>query len=243
MFSRKWLVPLLLTSALFVAACGPASPTATTESAAPAAAPTEAPTEAPPAEPTAAPAEEAAAEPATGEAVTYVVDPAVSTVQWYGSKPIGASESGTVNIAEGTLNIAGEQLVDGTIVIDMTTIATTSQSSGMAEQLVGHLSSDEFFGVETYPTATLVLKAAEPTGVENQYRVTADLTIKETTKEITFVTDVSVAEDTLTGTAEIVVNRADFDVRYGSAAFFSDLGDNLISDEMELTVTLVAKQG
>jgi hypothetical protein len=40
-----------------------------------------------------------------------------------------------------------------------------------------------------------------------------------------------------------VVNRADFDVRYNSAAFFSNLGDNLISDEMEMTVMLVAKKG
>jgi len=260
---RKWIMPVLLVCALLVAACGgPSAPAESSDTAAeaapteaPAEAPTEAPTEAPaeepaeatpteaPAEePTATPAEEEAADEAAadGEAAVYVVDPAASTVQWYGSKPIGASESGTVNIAEGELSFNGDQLVEGTVVIDMTSLATTSQSGGMAEQLLGHLSSDDFFGVETYPTATLVLKSAEPTEVAGQYRVVADLTIKETTKEIEFLTNVTVADDTLTGRAEIVVNRADFDVRYGSAAFFSDLGDNLISDEMEMTVTLVA---
>jgi polyisoprenoid-binding protein YceI len=180
---------------------------------------------------------------AAGETAAYAVDVAASSVTWYGSKPIGLSESGTVNLAEGQLNFAGEQLVDGTIVIDMASIATTSQSGGMADQLVGHLSSDDFFGVATYPTAQLVLKSAEPTGTANQYLVKADLTIKETTKAIEFVTDVAVAGGTLNGTAEIIVNRADFDVRYNSGSFFSDLGDDLISDEMTITVVLVAQQG
>jgi len=147
-----------------------------------------------------------------------------------------------VNITEGQMNFAGEQLVDGTIVIDMSSIATTSQSGGMAEQLVGHLSSDDFFGVATYPTAQLVLKSVEATATANQYLVKADLTIKETTKEIEFVTDVAVADDTLNGSAEIIVNRADFDVRYNSGTFFSGLGDDLISDEMTITVTLIAQK-
>jgi len=248
----KFVAPLLLVFTLLFTAC--AAPAATTEPAAEAPAAAEAtPTEAPAEEPTAEPAEEATATPAAesaaettaaeGEAATYVVDTAASKVEWYGSKPIGASESGTVNIAEGQMNFTGDQLVDGTIIIDMSSIATTSQSGGMAEQLIGHLSSDDFFGVATYPTAQLVLKSAEPTGTENQYLVKGDLTIKETTKEIEFTTDVIVADDTLTGTAKIVVNRADFDVRYNSAAFFSGLGDNLISDDMEMTVTLVAKKG
>lgn len=241
---QTFVAPLLLVFALLFTAC--AAPAATTETVAEApAAAAATPTTAPAEERTATPAAESAAEStaAEGEAATYVVDTTASKVEWYGSKPIGASESGTVNIAEGQLSFNGDQLVEGAIVIDMTSIATTSQSGGMAEQLVGHLSSDDFFGVATYPTAQLVLKSAEPTDIANQYRVKADLTIKTTTKEIEFVTDVVVAEETLTGNAKIVVNRADFDVRYNSAAFFSNLGDNLISDEMEMTVTLVAKKG
>ncbi len=240
---QKLIVPVLLIASLLLAACGGAEPAAS---------------EAPVAEATATPVEVAATEATTdttatettmvetadteGEATSYVVDVTASSVTWYGSKPIGASETGTVNITEGQMNFAGEQLVDGTIVIDMSSIATTSQSGGMAEQLVGHLSSDDFFGVATYPTAQLVLKSVEATATANQYLVKADLTIKETTKEIEFVTDIAVADDTLNGSAEIIVNRADFDVRYNSAAFFSGLGDDLISDEMTITVTLVAQK-
>jgi len=191
------------------------------------------------AEGTAEPVEEAASDDAA-EAATYTVDSEASAVTWYGSKPIGSSESGTVGIADGQLNFAGEQLVDGTIVIDMTSIETDSQSGNMANNLVGHLASDDFFGVETHPIATLVLKSAEPTDADNQYLVTADLTIKEITKEIEFIADATANDGTITASADIVVNRADFDVRYGSGSFFDDLGDDLISDEMEMTVSLVA---
>ncbi len=241
---QKFVIPVLLIGSLTLAACSAAAPAAPSASVAAAATPEAAQAE--PAKevvaqaPTAAPAEQPAA---AGEPIIYVVEPASSTVEWFGSKPIGASETGTVAIAEGQMSFAGDQLVAGTMLLDMATIATTSQSGGMAEQLLGHLASDDFFGVATYPTAKLVLKSAEPTDVANQYQVKADLTIKATTKEIEFVTDVTVADDALTGKAEITVNRADFDVRYNSAAFFSNLGDNLISDEMKITVTLLAKKG
>lgn len=195
--------------------------------------------EAPEAEATEAPAEEPAAE-ASGETATYVVDAEASSVGWFGSKPVGPTETGTVAISEGQLNIAGDQLVDGTIVIDMTSIETDSQSGNMANMLVDHLSSDEFFGVETHPTSTLVIKSAEPTDTEGQYVVTADLTIKEITNEIEFVSDVNVDGSTITATADIVFDRSEFDVQYGSGSFFDNLGDDLISDEIEMTVSLVA---
>lgn len=259
---RKAVLPIILVLMMaMLVACAP-------ESAAPAAEPTTAPqatepateaaaepTEEPAAEPTEEPAAEAEAEPtaepteeaseeaaAEGETAVYAVDTAASVIEWYGFKPVGGSEAGTVQIASGEMNFAGDQFVAGSVVIDMNTIETTTQSGGMAEQLIGHLNSDDFFGVETYPTATLVIKSATPTDVANQYTVVADLTIKAITNEIEFVTDVVVGEGTLTATSELIVNRADFDVRYGSGTFFSNLGNDLISDDMEMTVTLVANQ-
>ncbi|MBI1298636.1 YceI family protein [bacterium] len=263
---RKAVLPIILVLMMaMLVACAP-------ESEAPAAEPTSAPQAAEvAAEPTAEPAAEAEAEPtaeateeateeaeaeptaeateeateeaaADGETAVYAVDTAASVVEWYGFKPVGGSEAGTVNIASGEMSFAGDQFVAGSFVIDMTSIDTNTQSGGMAEQLLGHLNSDDFFGVETYPTATLMIKSATPTDVENQYTVVGDLTIKSITNEIEFVTDVVVGEGTMTATSELIVNRADFDVRYGSGTFFSNLGNDLISDDMEMTVTLVANQ-
>lgn len=251
---RKAVLPMILVLMMaMLVACAPESaapaaepttvPQATEAAVEPTTEPTEEPAEEPATEATAEPTEEAAEEAAAdGDTIVYAVDTASSVVEWYGFRPAGGSEAGTVNIASGEMSFAGDQFVAGSFVIDMTSIDTTSQSGGMAQQLLGHLNSDDFFGVETYPTATLVIKSATPTEVENQYTVVADLTIKSITNEIEFVTDVVLGEGTMTATSEIIVNRADFDVRYGSGSFFSDLGDDLISDDMEMTVTLVANQ-
>ncbi len=248
MIRKLTILSVMMVIAIGLAACTAPSPSSGNEEMASEAAPemeaTEAPAEdmEPEMEATDAPAEEPASDEAASEAATYAVDVDASTVNWFGSKPVGGSESGTVAISEGQMNFVGDQLADGSFVIDMTTIETDSQAGGMAEQLVGHLSSDDFFGVETYPTATLVLKSAVPSGEADQYLVTGDLTIKETTKEIEFITNVTVDDNTITANADIIIDRAEFDVQYGSGSFFSDLGDNLISDEIEMSVALVANK-
>lgn len=233
MLRKTILLALTVFTLLVFVACAGATPQTNTG--------TETEAEAAPAQEVAA--EEVAKESASedAEAVAYTVDPEASTVEWYGSKPIGKSESGTVTIAGGQLVIAGTSLVEGAVTIDMTSIETSTQNGNMKDMLEGHLKSDEFFGVETYPEAALVIKSVEPTDVDNQFSVVADLTIKETTDEIEFVADVEVGDGTLEATADVVVDRSIYDVRYGSGSFFSDLGDDLISDEMELTITLVAR--
>jgi polyisoprenoid-binding protein YceI len=125
-------------------------------------------------------------------------------------------------------------LSGGTFVIDMTSITNTDMSGNMADKLVGHLKSDDFFGVATYPTSTLVITKVE--GAENgQYKVTADLSIKGKTHPVTFVTK----NEGDTFMADIKVDRTLYDVRYGSGKFFEGLGDKMIYDNFELSVTLV----
>ena len=222
--------PLALLLTLVLAACPAASPTATEPASVTVAE-----------EPTAAPVEEAAAdESMSSEEATYVVDTAASTIGWRGEKPLQYDHTGTIDIAEGQMTFAGDQLTGSSFTIDMTTINNVDLSGDDKAKLEGHLKSDDFFGVETYPTAMVVIKSAEATGTDGQFTTVADLTIKEITSEITFMTDVTVADGVLNATADIVFDRSIFDVRFGSGSFFDDLGDNLISDEIELTVTIVA---
>lgn len=234
---KNILIPFAILLTLVFTACSAAAPETTTETGAVTVA-EEAAQEA-----TEAPVEEAASEEsASDEAATYIVDTAASSIAWRGEKPLKYDHVGTVNIAEGQLTFAGDQLTGSSFTIDMTSIVNEDLIGKDKEKadLEGHLKSDDFFGVETFPTATLVIKSAEPTGTDGQYTAVADLTMKDITNEITFVTDVTVGEGTLNATADIVVDRSQFDVRFGSGSFFDNLGDKLISDEMELTITLVA---
>ena len=98
----------------------------------------------------------------------------------------------------------------------------------------GHLKADDFFGVEKYPTAKLKITNLSGKG-NGLYKVTADLTIKEVTAPVTF--DLTVKGNA--ATAAFNVDRTKYDIKYKSKNFFENLGDNVISDEFELSVNLV----
>ena len=90
-----------------------------------------------------------------------------------------------------------------------------------------------FFGVENHPNSTLVFTNVEASG-KNSYEVQGDLTIKGITKPVTF--DVSIYGSKATATLK--VDRAQYNVKYGSGSFFDDLGDKTIYDEFDLVVDL-----
>ncbi|MFK7805707.1 MAG: YceI family protein, partial [Anaerolineae bacterium] len=176
---------------------------------------------------------------AEGVAGTYTVSTADSTVTWTGSKPVGNSHTGVVDITEGELTLADGALVSGSFMLDMTSIAATD---GSPDRLIQHLNSDDFFGTATFPTASLVINSAESLG-DGSYAVLGDLTIKEITNPIEFTATAAEEDGVVTASADIVFDRALYDVQFGSGSFFSDLGDDLISDEIEITVALVAMSG
>ena len=115
----------------------------------------------------------------------------------------------------------------------MTTISCTDLSGGVADKLVGHLKSDDFFGVATYPTASLTFTDVASTG-KNSYKVTGSITIKGKTEKVTF--DFSVYGSK--ANAAIKVDRTKFDVKYGSTSFFDGLKNKAIYDEFDLVVDL-----
>ena len=161
------------------------------------------------------------------------VDASKSTINWVGKKVTGSHE-GTITLKEGTLIFKGKKLVGGNFTVDMTTINTTDLEGKGKANLDGHLKSDDFFGVEKFPTATLVIKSLGEKG-NGVYAVTADLTIKGKTESIKF--DLTVTGNTASTTLK--VDRTKYDITYKSGNFFSDLGDNIIYDEFELKVKLV----
>jgi len=160
------------------------------------------------------------------------VDASKSTINWVGKKVTGAHE-GTIALKEGALIFKGKKLVGGNFTVDMTTINTTDLDGKGKANLDGHLKSEDFFGVEKFPTATLVFKSIGEKG-NGVYAVTADLTIKGKTESIKF--DLTVAGNTATTTLK--VDRTKYDITYKSGNFFTDLGDKAIYDDFDLTVKL-----
>lgn len=168
---------------------------------------------------------------------TYALSAEESVIGWIGRKPrvLGYEDTGTLKLESGSVVVSNGHITSGSFVIDMTTLAVDSTGNNKSgDMLVGHLSSDDFFSVETYPTASFVVK-----NVINNV-VTGELTIKNTTKMISFPATITETEGQLSAQASITLNRAQWDIRYGSGSFFDNLGDNLIADEVSITLDLVA---
>ncbi|WP_299529284.1 YceI family protein [Ulvibacterium sp.] len=155
-----------------------------------------------------------------------------SKVTWKAYKVTG-SHTGTVDLKEGALMFDGDKLTGGEFVVNMASLISTDLEGEYKGKLEGHLKSDDFFGVATHPTSKLVFTKVKASG-KNSYEVTGDLTIKNITKPVTF--DVSIYGSKATATLK--VDRAEYDVRYGSGSFFDNLGDKTIYDEFDLVVDL-----
>jgi len=168
------------------------------------------------------------------------VDTSASTLEWKATKVTGG-HNGKVKIKSGSLNFKDSDLVGGEFVIDMTTISCDDiDNPEYNKKLVNHLKNDDFFSVDKFDTAKLVIKSAR-LGKGGHYDVEADLTIKGITKPVMFKANVENKSGGATATANVKFNRAHYDVKYNSGSFFKDLGDKLIHDDVEMTVKLSAK--
>lgn len=171
--------------------------------------------------------------------VNYSIDTKATTAKWIGKKVTGQHE-GSITIAKGNIVSDGKTVTGGSFEIDMTSITCTDLTDkGWNDKLVGHLKSDDFFGVEKHPTAKFeITKTTLKSG--NDYDVTGKLTIKGITNEITFPAMIKMDAKTFVTVAKIMVNRTKFDIKYGSASFFEEIGDKAINDEFELNINVVA---
>jgi polyisoprenoid-binding protein YceI len=170
-----------------------------------------------------------------------VADAAATTIEWHGHKIVGASHTGNIDLKSGWLALEGNSVTGGEFIVDMNSIRDNDlKDEKMREKLVGHLKSDDFFGVEKYPLSKLVITGSSRTP-DGKTLLKGNLTIKEATHPIEFTAAESKNGGILTWSADISFDRSLYDVRFGSGKFFSNLGDNAIVDEINLKVKLVVK--
>ena len=165
-----------------------------------------------------------------------------SIVNWTGSK-IGSEHTGTLNFSEGTVTVANGEVTGGKLVIDMASLANTDLPDDKKPKLEGHLKSPDFFDVETYPTSTFELtKVTKLEGdADASHLVYGNLTMKDVTKQISFKAKIDVTGNSVSVTTpDFTIDRADFNVKYGSNRFFDDLKDKAINDNVGLAINVSA---
>lgn len=170
----------------------------------------------------------------------FQIQKASSTVNWTGKKVLGL-HTGTINLESGFLEFNDGGITSGEIIIDMTSIVITDiEDLKTNNEFLGHLQNDDFFSVDKFKTAKLVITSAaqqEP----GRFLVNGNLTIKDITHPVSFHTSVEVFTDFLHAMGEIVIDRTRYNIRYGSGRFIDNLGDKLIYDDFVLQFKLIGQ--
>lgn len=171
----------------------------------------------------------------TEEAVEtqHTVDVSSSSVTWKGEMLGAYAHSGTVGVSSGSLTMKGDVVSGGEFTVDLTSIVPTDENYGEdnpKEKLIGHLSSDDFFGVESFPTATYKVESVEGT------TATGTLTIKGQSNTES-VTDIAVTAGENGGYT--ITGNLTFDRQKYGVAWASTMKDMVLGDDIPLTINLV----
>lgn len=171
------------------------------------------------------------------------IDTAKSSIKWTGKKLAGA-HYGTLRLSKGQVQVKDGILVGGSFEIDMNSLAVVDiKEPSLNAKLVGHLKSDDFFSVGSFPLVTFTITKAEllpdaAAGAPN-YQITGDLSIKGIVHSISFPALAHMSGGVAHAAASTSVDRTKWNVRYGSGKFFANLGDKLIKDDFDVELHIV----
>ena len=169
----------------------------------------------------------------TAADATYNIVQDESSLMWTGREVSTSSHYGTINFTSGQFEIADGLISQGEFLVDMTSINVQDMTGGSKERLEGHLRSDDFFSVESFPTAHLYISSSEVIS-NGKWMVNGFLTIKDISHPVLF--EMVNTEDGWN--ANLVFDRSKYNVKFRSGTFFENLGDKLIYDDIELKINL-----
>lgn len=177
-----------------------------------------------------------------GAPVTTVANTADSKVRWQGRSIFGSTHRGELPLASGSVTFEGSELVAGEFELDMHGMTNSDLPASLAPVLVAHLRSDDFFATDRFPTATVRVLSARrlpPCTGDRNFAVTAALTLRGLTNEIEFdALAVPLTRTRVAVQALITIDRTRWGVLYGSPSFFSGLSGHLVSDTLQVDVSL-----
>ena len=158
---------------------------------------------------------------AVAQAKTYSIS-ADSTIGFVGSKVTGSHDGGFKSF-DGNIAVADGNIVPPSAInIQMDSIWSDN------DRLTGHLKRDDFFGVETYPTASFAVTSF------SDGEMTGNLTMHGVTKSISFKPEVTISDSEVNLKAEFDIMRFDWGIAYKGKA------DDLIRDEVVIKLDVKA---
>jgi polyisoprenoid-binding protein YceI len=163
---------------------------------------------------------------------TYAIDPTHSRIGFVARHAMVTKVRGSFNEFEGSGYFDAENPERSNLAL---TIQAASIDTRNADR-DGHLKSNDFFDMESYPEITFASTAVEQVDPEN-YRVTGDLTIKGVTKPVTVDFEYTGSAVDPYGNQRIgvegrtTVNRKDWGVNWNAAL---EAGGVLVGEKVTL---------
>ncbi|MER6747605.1 YceI family protein [Streptomyces fungicidicus] len=168
----------------------------------------------------------------------YTIDPAHTTLGFVARHAMVTNVKGTFQDFTGTLHLDGGDPSKSTATID---VVMDSIETGNADR-DGHLKSADFFKTDEFPAMTFRTTKAEALGGDD-YRITGDLTILGTTKQLSIDLEFNGAATDpfgnqrvgFEGKAEIL--RSEWGLTWNAAL---ETGGVLVSDKIKLNFDISA---
>lgn len=195
----------------------------------------------------------------TSKARNYIIDGEISQVTWVGTKPTGR-HNGFIPIAKGKISTEEDDIIGGSITINLDQIDILDLPSGSEDylKLSTHLKSIDFFDVSNHPTA--LFEITEVTGINKNdkwakeagtgafmikdpsHLVIGNLTLKDTTLSITFPAKIEFSDDFIQAKAMFNIDRTKWGISYNEESkFVNKAKDGLIYNTVNVGFDIKAK--
>jgi polyisoprenoid-binding protein YceI len=173
--------------------------------------------------------------PAAAASSNWQIDPAHSAAQFSVRHMAISTVRGGFSNVKGTVVLDDQDVTKSSVnvTIDVSTVDTREPNRDK------DLKSDKFFDAEHFPTMTFKSKKVEQAG-SGKLKVTGDLTIRGTTKEVILDVDGPTApvkdpwgNTRAAATATTKINRQDYGVKWNATL---DNGGVVVGDEVSITI-------
>lgn len=189
-------------------------------------------------------------EAAATTGVAYVIDTTATSVQWRATHKGGfAPRFGTIKVSDGSLNVENGAVTGGSFDVNMGSLTTdpasVTEPDKKAADLDGHLKSPDFFDAAKHPAAKFVITGVAPfdstkgksllPGATNL--ISGNLTLKDSTLNITFPAQIVVGANDVTANAKFVIDRTAWGINYKTEGSPENW---VISKDVEIGLSLKA---
>jgi len=182
----------------------------------------------------------------------FGIDTATTSVDWKATHKGGlAPRWGKISVSSGTVSVDKDSLSGGEFTVNMNSLyvnpASVTEKDKKASDLEGHLKSADFFDTAKAPTAKFVITKVEPFTAaqasslitDPNYLISGNLTLKDSTLNVTFPAKVQVTATSVTATAKFVIDRSAWGINYKAEGSPENW---IISKDVEIGLTLNAKK-